>query len=188
MKRDYEQVAALLDACGVESSAAEFHGIVCGQVSSGPGALRLDLAARLLGIDQALPPAIEELILRFAGEIAAQLGSGDFAFQPLLPADEADLERRVLCLGRWCEGFNMGFAAGHVGGSGELPAETREVISDFSRIAQLEDGIELSGSGEQDESDYTEILEYVRMAAASVFMQNVPARVATQPGPDEPIH
>ena len=186
MKRDYEQVAALLEACGLGNSAAEFHGVVCGQVSSGAGGLRLDLAARVLGVDEVLPPAMEELILRFAAEAAGELGSDDFAFQPLLPGDDVDLERRVRALGHWCEGFNLGFAAGHAGHA-RLSAETREVLNDFSRIAQLEQGADLTGPGEQDEGDFTEILEYVRVAATSVFMQNVPPRAAP-PGPDDEVH
>src|SRR5690606_34261489 len=113
MKMDYEQVAALLEACGLGNSAAEFHGVGCGQVSSGAGGLRLGLAARVLVVDEVLPPAMEELILRFAAEAAGELGSDDFAFQPLLPGDDVDLERRVRALGHWCEGFNLGFAAGH---------------------------------------------------------------------------
>ena len=186
MKRDYDRVTALLEACGMSSSAAELHGMICGQVSSGPAGLRLDLAARLLGAEQALPPAMEELVLRFAAEVATQLGGADFTFQPLLPDEDADLERRVRALGCWCEGFNLGFAAGRAGDGG-LPADTREVIADFSRIAELEEGSGLDEPIEQDEGDFAEILEYVRVAAVSVFMQNVPAP-ATRPGPDDQIH
>lgn len=186
MKRDFEEVREILLACGAANGAAEFHGIVCGQVSSGHGGLRLDLCARLLGLEQALPPVLEQLILDFASDIAGQLLAGDFAFQPLLPDEDEELGRRVEALGRWCEGFNMGFAAGYAVNQAPIQAETREVINDFARLAQMDEGLSADAFGEQDERDFTEILEYVRMAAASVFMQNVPA--PPQPGPDDNIH
>lgn len=188
MERDFDEVREILAGCGAAHGASEFHGIVCGQVSSGPGGLRLDLCARLLGLDQALPPALEQLVHEFAADVAGQLTAGDFAFAPLLPDDEEDLARRVEALGRWCEGFNMGFAAGYAVNQAPIQAETREVINDFARIAQMDEGLAAESLGEQDERDFTEILEYVRMAAASVFMQNVSGPPEAGPGPKDSVH
>ena len=179
MKTDYEQVAKLLAGCGILNPAAEVHGIVCGQVSSGAGNYRLDVTRRLLGFDDPFPGVIEKLLTRFAEDVAGQLGGGDFSFQPLLPGDEEELGQRVYALGSWCEGFNLGFAAAYAGGESRMREETREVLGDFARIAEVEDRVKGEGA-EQDEEDYTEIDEYVRMAAASVYLQNVPA-----PRPDD---
>ena len=187
MARNYEQVAQLLAASEVPSSPAEVHGVVCGQMSSGPGPLRPLVSGQLLGLEEGgLPPVLEELLVRFSREISEQLESGEFAFQPLLPSDDEELSQRVNAIGRWCEGFNVGFAAGFGRGDAFIPEETREVLGDFARIAEVDDRLEDAGAEEQREEDLMEVVEYVRMAATSVYLQNTLEEKQQGGGPDSP--
>jgi uncharacterized protein YgfB (UPF0149 family) len=50
-----------------------------------------------------------------------------------------------------------------------LTSEAREILGDFGQFAEIaEDGAELS---DQDEVNYMELVEYVRMAAITLFQQ-----------------
>jgi hypothetical protein len=112
---------------------------------------------------------VRKLVERLLGEATEQLSHLDYHFQPLLPPDEATLQERVNALGAWCDGFTVGFAAGFIKPESVLSAEAREILSDFGQFAAVSDnGEELS---DQDEVDYMELVEYVRMAAIMLYQQ-----------------
>lgn len=181
MSQEYEQVARLLATSGILNQAAEVHGLICGQLSSGPGGVRIAPLRELLEIGEGQSALIDQLIERFAERIVTQMEADDFSFQPLLPADEEDLAQRLHALGKWCEGFNEGFLAGFGADQGRLQEETREVIDDFARIAQVDDSVDGGADEEGEEEDYMELVEYVRAAAAAVYLQNVPPPPDAQP-------
>ncbi|MDT8397633.1 MAG: UPF0149 family protein [Pseudomonadales bacterium] len=171
MAADYVKAGELLAASGIFNTPAELHGIISGQLSAGARAVDIEVVAQLMQLPQLPSGIIVELISRFQQDIAAHLQSMDFGFQPLLPDDDEELVFRLEALGRWCDGFNMGFAASGLQDKSILE-ETREVLHDFARIAELDESNSDGEDQEQNEEDYTEIVEYVRMAATSVYMQN----------------
>jgi uncharacterized protein YgfB (UPF0149 family) len=113
---------------------------------------------------------MSDLIIRLQSTILDQLNSEDYSFHLLLPDDEEELTIRLHALGNWCEGFISGFGGAYAKGNSSLLEETREVLKDLTAIANIDDSEH--EEAENDEQDFMEVLEYVRMAAYSVFLQN----------------
>ena len=90
-----------------------------------------------------------------------------------------DIVHRTVALGQWCQGFLAGFAL-KLGVTGQTPsAETQEVLSDLVAIARIG---EPDGS-DDDEADFMELVEYLRMAAMNLFLE---ARDPHKTDPDTP--
>lgn len=182
MQADYKMMSLLLSGNHVQHSPAELHGMLTGQLCSGVVAPDPDDLSGLMEQPGNFVPVVCKLIERLLGETTEQLAHIDYHFQPLLPSDEASLQERVNALGAWCDGFMVGFAAGYIGPDSALSAEAREILGDFGQFADIaEDGAELS---EQDEVDYMELVEYVRMAAITLFQQLGAARPPARPHTD----
>lgn len=184
MDIDYQKVSELLVMQSLLNTAAEVHGMVCGQLGSGDHPYQPDLTCRLLGVDTA-PQVLTGLLSRMALQVDGQFEADNFTFRPLLPDDDEELALRLHALGRWCDGFNMGFAAGFSKQNQEIPPDTREVLSDFARIAEIEsDGVD-----EGDEADYMEIVEYIRVAANTVYLQHQAAQGSkNEKDSEHPLH
>ena len=65
----------------------------------------------------------------------------------------------------------------NIKGNRILLEETREVLNDYTAIANVDDNEQ--EQIENDEQDFMEVLEYVRMAAYSVFLENKPEKIST---------
>lgn len=172
MTPDYEKLATLLSTSNIFNSVSELHGVVSGQICAGVLIVKAELTRQLMGIDEPFSSVIEQLVVRLGKELIEQLEEGDFSFQPLLPDDDEELTIRLHALGEWCEAFNVGFGGGFGKGDQSILEETREVLKDFSEISQIENAEQNQTEQEENEQSYMEIVEYVRMAVATVYMQN----------------
>ena len=169
MQADYKMMTLLLSGNHVNHSPAELHGMLTGQLCSGVGTIDPEDLGGLMEQPQQLVPVVCKLIERLCGETTEQLAHIDYNFHPLLPPDESSLQERVNALGAWCDGFMVGFSAGYIGPDSALSSEAREILGDFGQFAAIsDDGTELS---EQDEVDFMELVEYVRMATITLFQQ-----------------
>ncbi len=169
MQADYKMIALLLTGNHVARSPAELHGLLTGQLCSGVVAPDPEDLGGLMEQPQHLVPVVCKLIERLLGETTEQLVHLDYHFHPLLPPDEASLQDRVNALGSWCDGFMVGFAAGYIRPDSALSPEAREILGDFGQFAAIsDDGQDLT---DQDEVDFMELVEYVRMAAITLFQQ-----------------
>jgi uncharacterized protein YgfB (UPF0149 family) len=169
MQADYKMITLLLTGNHVAHSPAELHGLLTGQLCSGVVAPDPEDLGGLMEQSQHRVPVVHKLIERLLGETTEQLAHLDYHFHPLLPPDEASLQDRVNALGAWCDGFMVGFAAGYIRPDSALSPEAREILGDFGQFAAIsDDGQDLS---DQDEVDYMELVEYVRMAAITLFQQ-----------------
>jgi uncharacterized protein YgfB (UPF0149 family) len=174
----YAAFAALLASSGSTVSAAELHGLLLGRSCAGAGfdlAPWLQDAAELLGItpQDNLLQALTGLQDLVRGELTGE----DIAVVLLLPSDEAPLAERAIALGQWCQGFLGGF--GLTGGACALSAEAMEVLQDLSSIAQVQSALDESEDGE---SDYMEVMEYLRVAPLLLFSECcTPAAIVPKP-------
>ncbi len=151
-------LAADDDPAGV----AETHGIVIGLLAGGPRQSDRELADQLAGlqvgdwdserIQQQLGPAISTL--RF------ELASPEMDFRLLLPTDDRPLEERIRCLAGWVTGFLSGFGAG---GPAIASGDAAEALRLLEQIARA--GTDPEVAAEDQEADFTEISEFVRVAA-----------------------
>ncbi len=76
------------------------------------------------------------------------------------------MSERAVALGQWCQGFLAGF--GLTAGDRALSTESVEVLQDLSAIAQIQDSLEESEDGE---TDYMEVMEYLRVAPLLLFTE-----------------
>lgn len=183
MQADYKMMTLLLTGNHVQHSPAELHGMLTGQLCSGVVAPDPEDLSGLMEQPGHFVPVVNKLIERLLGETTEQLTQLNFQFHPLLPEDECLLQDRVNALGAWCDGFMVGFAAGYIGPDSALSAEAREILGDFGQFADIsEDGAELT---EQDEVDFMELVEYVRMAAITLFQQLGAAQPPPKAQPEE---
>ncbi len=172
MAADYALTQELLVSHQVYRSAAEIHGVITGQLCAEDTGYDLEISQKILEINLDSSEVITSLLKMLADDIRAQLGVEDYAFQPLLPNDDEDIRARLAALADWCDGFNAGFAGAWVREEVAMAEETREVLNDFSRIAQVEQ--EDEAMDRENEANLMEIVEYVRMAAITLFLQNRP--------------
>ena len=145
---------------------AECHGVLCGVLAVSPQAGTAEFISQLESLhlvenpDEQLRGAFDDLFRA----TAAQLDDDNMAFRLWLPDDEEPLEDRTEALARWCTGLLAGLATqGDLEG---LQGEAEEAVQDLEQIARA--GI-ATGTGateedrEQDEKDFAEISEYVRI-------------------------
>lgn len=177
----YAAFAALLASTGKPVSPAELHGLLLGRSCAGAG-FEADAwiadAVELLGGEPA--DNVRQALVGLQEMVKGELGGQDVTLVLLLPGDDAPLAERAKALGQWCQGFLDGF--GMVVGNAPLSAESMEVLQDLSAIAQVQSGLEESEDGE---SDYMEVMEYLRVAPLLLFAE---CGKAAEPAPKPSLH
>ena len=78
-----------------------------------------------------------------------------------LPDDDAPLGSRIAAMADWCQGLIFGLGASGLTDETSLSKDCQEYITDVIQISQIDD-IELDAA-DQDESNFAELVEYLRM-------------------------
>jgi uncharacterized protein YgfB (UPF0149 family) len=177
----YAAFAALLASSGKAVSPAELHGLLLGRSCAGAGFEAdawLQDAAELLGAEPA--DNVRQALVGLQEMVKGELAGNDITLVLLLPGDDEPLAERAKALGQWCQGFLDGF--GMILGNAALSAEAMEVLQDLSAIAQIQSALEESEDGE---SDYMEVMEYLRVAPLLLFTE---CGKAEAPAPKPSLH
>ena len=159
----FAAIAAMLDP---ELSVASLHGALVGGLCADTGAR---LSASALGA--CLDLVLDEQDLKVSGVLDAvrvteeALRDPEFGFT------------RVRALAEWCEAFVDGFSAMNSGAA--LSAETSEILADLGSIAGGLDEESLAEGDDEDENDFMQIAEFVRIAALGIFTQRAAPVEAT---------
>lgn len=169
---DFDSLANNLIEEGVLTvSPSELHGLLTGQLAAGarfdPDTL-LRVVAELMDLDLLSGDTLKLILLELYQTTLAQLQSGSFSLQLLMPDDVHQLEQRADALGGWCSGFLSGFGL-YAGRHAKLSQEVTDTLHDLAQIAQI--AAESDADGDEDEADLMEVYEYVRMAALLVFTE-----------------
>lgn len=171
---EYEALAHTLAQLGLQQSAAEYHGALCGLVCAG-APLRWDLG---LPTEQgeataATVEAGQALLSDLASQLEADLSAEDMPFAPLLPDDETDIAERASALGDWCQGVLFGIACKPGLDTDALSDDAQEMIRDLTEIARAKagDAPDEASGGQIDEAAYAELVEYVRVGAQLFFFE-----------------
>ena len=138
---------------------SQSHGLLCGMLCRNPA---LSMSAWLDALETDPHPTWSELY----AVTVSQLDDEQLGFYLLLPDDDTGLQERVIALAEWCRGFLSGLGLGGARLDAVLNDDASEIIADFARIAQTE--LPDDDSGEQDEQDYMQLTEYVRIGALTV--------------------
>ncbi len=155
-------------------SAAQAHGMASGMLCANEHSQSTQWLTELFR--NAAPIADEDkaVLVDLFEETRSLLASDDFEFDLLLPADDdcmdaggrathgavadALLSEQVEALTYWCQGFLWGVGFTHA--TSDLSKEAKEILKDIVEFTKLDTEAE----GEDDESDFMEITEYMRSA------------------------
>ncbi|HCN64109.1 MAG TPA: hypothetical protein DIT33_12040 [Pseudomonas sp.] len=163
----YHAFVTLLTSSGHSVSPAELHGHLLGRSCSGAGfdadGWLVEAAELLAGEPQ---DNVRNALIGLQEMVKGELTSDDMTVVLLLPTDDAPLAERAAALGQWCQGFLAGFGLNYR--ENALSDEANEVLRDLGAIAQVQDALEESDDGE---SDYMEVMEYLRVAPLLLFTE-----------------
>jgi len=154
----FDETATTLGQAGLAMGPSEAHGILTGLVCAGH--LDDETALSALG-DPGDFPELLDYVTASRAQIAQQLYDADLAFAPLLPSEDLPEVLRSRALTQWCGGFITGFYFRGPAEDEEHGDTLREALQDIGAIAEA--------SGTVDESDLTELIEYIRVAVQLVY-------------------
>jgi uncharacterized protein YgfB (UPF0149 family) len=156
---DYDTLSRSMAVLAV--SPAELHGSLCGYLCAGGAHAARQWLTQLCIDDDGLPASAHAELESLRTETIVLLGDPDLRFQPFLPPDDLDMATRVQTLADWATGFLGGFGLTGVGEREGLSDDAGDALRDLERIAHF--GYE-PGEDAEDETAFSEILEYVRVA------------------------
>ncbi|RLK48200.1 hypothetical protein DFR31_2077 [Alkalispirillum mobile] len=185
LEASYDDLERALAAINAGTHPAEAHGVLCGMSALPDGADKARWIAQVLDGTQPSGEAAKEVLMLLAGlydEVQEQLEDKNLGFDLLLPDDGEALQVRADALSNWCQGFLYGLGVAGLPEIGDLPKDIREVLTDLGEISRVELDPEAS---EDNESAYTELVEYVRVAALLVRDNLHPLKPDAGPVPDK---
>ena len=166
----FDDIDLALEDAGAALGAAAVHGLLTGLACAGqalpPARLRPLLDAELdTGVDDALYAALAGI----DRTLRAQLASDELGFEILLPEDDVSLAARVTAMAQWCDAFLAGFGTGTGGRDDrDFPEDVRLLLSTIADFTRAEVGDE---EDEDAERDFMELVEYLRIAALTLFLE-----------------
>lgn len=186
---------ALEDAlrrCGSTWDAAQSHGLLSGRLAIAGADIGFDWLSQVLdGTDpqNAQRTECERMLGALFETTYRQFAERLSDFAPLLP-DEGDTTAvRATALAHWCEGFLHGLVAGEHGEDlrERLKAEPlSDIIRDLLQITRA--AVDEDCDEESDEAAYTELVEYVRVAAQLAYEELAEVRQPTSDATSDALH
>lgn len=169
----YDALAQGLTRSGAVQNPADVHGALTGMLCIN------DKANPLAALDDEPDDTLREALAALREMTLEGLFDPDMGFMPLLPDDETGLQARVHALARWCSGFLYGLASREGDAEAfelsQLSSEVGEVVKDLTELSRV--GLTDEDSDfEAAETDYAELVEYVRVGVQMIFMELRPRR------------
>lgn len=166
----YDDLAEMLDEIDAAVSPSEAHGYVCGQFAGGQRLEKepwLRNLQQFMDVEGELNAAVKRDLLDWRDECLAAITDPEFAFEPFVPEVEATLIRRLEALAAWTQGFLTGFGLASPDQTA-LPEDVASAVKDLTEVSRVDLETE---ENEESESAYSEVAEYVRMAALMIYME-----------------
>lgn len=183
MEITFETLADTLLKVGINESPSDLHGMACGRLSGGQTLNEKEWLA-VVAEHYETEPAKMQLIAselmalyQLAGERLQDTG---FGFELLLPDDDYELTQRLESLGCWCQGYLVGLGLSGISSDTQFSADAADGLKDLAQIAQIDPQ---EADSEEGEVDFTEVVEYVRMAVLLIRSEIVTPDSETPAGP-----
>lgn len=141
-----------------ELSAAQAHGMATGMLCANTETQSNDWLAELFHPSSSAIDAGKTTLEDLFKETRDLLANDEFEFNLLLPGDEVSLSEQVEALTHWCQGFLFGVSYAYP--AANYSRDVTDILKDIVEFTKLSTDAE----GEQDESDFMEITEYMRSA------------------------
>jgi len=183
---DYYELEAELKKLETTASTEEAHGILVGQLCGGNKLEGLSWLKQYLpdvGVKRDPWDDTRDWFYALRQFTLEDLGDAEFVFQPLLLDDEEPLSRRLEGVGDWCSGFLAGFGSTGERDEKQYSADVRATFRDFVSISKVAADADEEAAEEQ-ERDYFEVVEYIRVATMLIFSEFVKISAAADSGLD----
>lgn len=163
----FDELEELFYALKINASPSAFHGFLCGRLTCGAVAIDLliEASTEWLALSEEQAEAADNDFRDFYEASLSNLEDISFLFKPTLPNDDLPLGERLVAVGEWCGNYISGLAEG-LGEKFELSDDGKEALDDLGAIGQISVDFE---SDEDGEHDYTDLVEYVRLAVQVIF-------------------
>ncbi len=161
---EFPEIQEMLIQVNAINDVAESHAIAAGMLVANTAADKITWIKQVMGEieESTLPPAdVIKSLGDWFEEIKSQMQDSNLRFELCLPDDDEPLDKRIAALQEWCRGFIFGIAMSGIKDFGKLPEDTRDLITDFSRIG-AEEEFDLDNVDES-EASYADISQYVRI-------------------------
>ena len=116
---------------------------------------------------------IQEPVIAMYTITQAQLSSGDYDLQPFLPDADSEMEQRTQALSQWCHGFLTGFGSAGIAADAEFTSDQADSLRDIASIVQVTVDEEEDRDEDDQESDYTDLVEHTRIIAMNFYEDNL---------------
>jgi len=169
-EQDYDYITECLENAGLAMVAAESHGNACGVICSQIGISQDQWFDKLIATEDVSVDHIEllaDLLKQLYLTSEQSLINIDFEFELFLLDDDTEIRDRLDALGDWCSGFLLGLSTGGITDIKTMPEEITAFLGDCLEIARV--GNSDLNNSEDDETSYTELVEYVRMGVITMF-------------------
>ena len=185
----WEHWREFLFRLGAISSPADLQGFASGLLAGGAA---LDVEKWLVLAEEFmdLPEPITQMESREALAaywILAQrsIADSDYGFRLLLPDDAVSMSLRAEALGQWSQSFLAGLGLSECNVD-KLDDDGEDMLATLAEIAQIDIDLEAS---DENEGLYTELCEFVRIAAMYLYQHNQPSSGAeTDTGASASLH
>lgn len=181
---DFERTIKLSQGNLDAAELAECHGLLCGLLCCGAAQTADDYLRHLSAMQLLTAPgeAMGAVMIDLWERTAAQMEDEELGFDLWLPDDDESMEDRAISLAQWCSGFLAGLGSGCT--LDEMSDDAREALADLMEISRAEVTSETGqqAAGEDEETAYAEIIEYVRVVALTLQEE------FRGPGNDDAIH
>lgn len=183
---DYDQLDDALRRCGAGWDASQVHGLLAGRLATAGAEAGFEWLSQVLeGTDanNALTDECEGLLRTLFETTYRQLAERQSEFEPLLPDDQDATSDRASALAHWCEGFLHGLVSADHGDAlkERLAAEPlADIIRDMLEITRA--AADEDTDGESEDIAYTELVEYLRVAAQLTYEELAELRAPAEGG------
>lgn len=180
---DHNELDAALRRCGSTWNAGQSHGLLCGRLTilgaEGGSAWLKELLEGLEPHDASLGEC-RSMLDALGATTYRQLAERRSEFSLLVPEDEESMSARTHALAQWCDGYLHGLVS-DVHGEELKRRLAREpmsdIIRDFLEISRA--GVDDADDDETNETAYTELVEYLRVAVQLAYEELADVRNPT---------
>lgn len=160
----YQTINEIFNKNESDLTASEAHGLATGMLCMEN---RIEMARWLRELFPHDVVLLEEdkMVLEALFERTRQLlhfDESSFRFDLFLPSDDDILEKQLIAVRSWCEGFLFGI--GYTRTETDWPKETEEIMRDIVEFTKLDANVDEYEEMENVEEELMEIQEYLRMA------------------------
>ena len=183
----WDEAADSLFNAGHTLNPSALHGAMAGLLGAGFSpknehhfAATVAALEKSLAID--LTGDLVDFVSRLSLATLSAIQDADYTFQPLLPADDASLEERLLSVSEWSRGFLSGFTQGitqREATGDPIPGMTADALKDMAAIAQVDPEETDSDEAERQLED---VIEYIRFAAINIVTEAQAVQEASMTG------